>query len=39
MVNAGYVLVLGRNAQDDVVNPQYREFDEQVVSLGATFKF
>jgi len=34
-----YALNLGRNAQDGVTNPQYREFDENLVSLGAVFKF
>jgi hypothetical protein len=30
---------LGRNHQDGIANPQSREFDRQVVSLGAQFKF
>jgi len=34
----GYGLDLGRNAQDHIVNPQNREFDRHLVSLGATFK-
>jgi opacity protein-like surface antigen len=34
-----YALNLGRNVQDGVTNPQYREFDENLVSLGAVFKF
>jgi len=43
--NLAYNLDLGRNAQDDLKllaspqNPKYREFDHQLVSFGATFKF
>ncbi len=38
-VNLAYVLNLGRNAQDNIVNPQTRDYDQQVVSLAALFKF
>lgn len=35
----GYAANLGRNAQEDVANPQNREFNSQEVSLGVQFKF
>jgi len=35
-----YAVDFGRNAQDNLALPEkYREFDHQLVSLGATFKF
>ena len=38
-VNAGWSLDLGRNNEDDIANPQAREFDRQLVSLGTQIKF
>jgi len=38
-VNLAYALNLGRNAQDDIVNPQTRDYSQQLISLGALFKF
>ena len=38
-LNLAYVVDLGRNGQDAVTNPEQREFDRQVISLGAVFKF
>lgn len=38
-VNLNYELNLGRNAQDGIVNASTREFDRNLVSLGALFKF
>lgn len=38
-VNAAYNVDLGRNQQEGVVNPQNREFERHLVSLGALFKF
>lgn len=38
-VNLAYALDLGRNAQDGIVNPDTRDFDHQLVSLAALFKF
>jgi hypothetical protein len=40
-VNASftYALNLGRNAQDGITNPQTREFDQQLISIGAQYKF
>ena len=38
-VNLAGVLNWGRNAEDNVVNPQYREFDQQLISLGTQWKF
>ena len=38
VVNAAYAVDFGRNDQDNVVNPQYREFNHQLVLFGATFK-
>jgi len=35
----GYSANLGRNAQDNIVNPQNRDFNSQEVSLGFQFKF
>lgn len=37
--NLPYAAALGRNAQDDIVNEQTREFDQHLVSLGALLKF
>jgi hypothetical protein len=34
----GYSASLGRNAQDNIVNPQNRDFNSQEVSLGVQFK-
>jgi hypothetical protein len=38
-VNGGCNFNWGRNLQDGIQNPQNREFDEQLFSLGAQFKF
>jgi len=38
-LNLAYALNLGRNAQDGVMNPQTRDYEEQLVSLAALFKF
>ena len=38
-VSLGYLANLGRNAQDNIVNPQNRDFNSQEVSLGFQFKF
>lgn len=38
-LNLAYTVDLGRNYQDGVANPQPREFNRQVISLGAVFKF
>ena len=38
-VSLAYALDLGRNAQDGIPNPQTRDFDRQLVSLAALFKF
>lgn len=38
-LNVAYALDLGRNAQDNVVNAETREYDHQLVSLGAVVKF
>jgi len=38
-VNLTYVLNLGRNAQDNITNPQTREYNQQVVSLALLLKF
>lgn len=38
-VGLGYLANLGRNAQDNIVNPQYRDFNSQEVSLGVQLKF
>ena len=38
-VNLAYALDLGRNAQDGIVNPDTRDYDHQLVSLAALFKF
>ena len=35
----GYALDLGRNAEDNIPNPQYREFDHHVISVSAVYKF
>jgi len=34
-----YARDMGRNAEDGVVNPQTREYDRDLISLGATVKF
>jgi len=34
-----YSVDLGRNAQDEIVHPQTREFERHLVSLGMLFKF
>jgi opacity protein-like surface antigen len=39
VVNASYALNLGRNAQQNVLLPVYRDFDQNVASLGVTFRF
>ena len=38
-LNLAYTANLGRDLQDYVVSPQNREFDQELVSLGATLKF
>jgi len=38
-VSASYAADLGRNAEDNVVKPQDREFNRNVVSLGFVLKF
>ena len=38
-VIATWVMDLGRNAEDNIINPQAREFDRQVISLGTQIKF
>ena len=38
-LNLAYALDLGRNAQDGIVNPDTRDYDHQLVSLAALFKF
>jgi len=38
-VNLAYALDLGRNAQDGIANPDTRDYDHQLVSLAALFKF
>jgi hypothetical protein len=38
-VSLAYALDLGRNAQDGIVNPDTRDYDHQLVSLAALFKF
>jgi hypothetical protein len=38
-LNAAYSLDLGRNAQDNITNPQTREYDHQLLSLGAKYGF
>ena len=38
-VNLGYTLELGRNAVDDLPNEQEREFNRNLISLGAGVKF
>jgi len=38
-VNLAYTLELGRNAVDDLANEQTREFERNLVTLGARFKF
>jgi hypothetical protein len=38
-VNATYAYDWGRNDEDGIANPQNREFDHQLVSLGAQLKF
>jgi opacity protein-like surface antigen len=38
-VNLTYALDLGRNDEDNVENPSTRNYERQVVSLGATVKF
>jgi hypothetical protein len=37
--NLAYALDLGRNMQADLVNPETREYNRHLVSLGATVKF
>lgn len=37
--NLNYALNLGRNAQDNVANPQTREFNQNLVSFGMLLKF
>ena len=38
-VNAAYSVDLGRNAQDNITNPQTREYDHHLLSLGAKYGF
>lgn len=38
-VNLAATVEWGRNHQEDIANAQNREFDRQIVSLGAQFKF
>ena len=38
-INAGYSYEFGRNFQPGVVNEWTREFDRNLVTIGATFKF
>lgn len=38
-VNAGYSADLGRNAQPDVIDPQNREYNRNLFTLGTTIKF
>jgi opacity protein-like surface antigen len=37
--NLGYTFDWGRNAENNIANPQLREFDHQLVTLGTTWKF
>lgn len=38
-INAGWTFDWGRNDQDGIVNPANREFNHQIISLGAQCKF
>jgi len=38
-LNAGWSLDLGRNSEENIANPETREFDRQIVSVGAQLKF
>jgi len=38
-LNAAYTMDLGRNAQDNITNPQTREFDHHLLTLGAKYGF
>jgi outer membrane protein assembly factor BamA len=38
-VNLTYAANFGRNAQNGITNPQTRDYDEQLISLAALFKF
>jgi len=37
--NLAYSLDLGRNAQDGIANPQTREYNRNLISLGVLLKF